>query len=134
MAGIGTPRKYYSPESCPKVRNIVTLSGVNDPHGEVLAYVAAEVRAELARRRMTVRETADLLGWGVTATHRRIFTGQSPLDVGRLWEVASKLAIPVERFFPEPEQGSRMGKATVPSLPVYSGSVFGRDARLGLVA
>lgn len=62
-------------------------------------HVAAEVRAELARRRISTRHFARSLGWGTTATHRRI-TGESPLDVGHLFEIAQNLDISPEKFFP----------------------------------
>lgn len=84
---------------------------MNDPQSDVHAYVAAEVRAELARRKMTVSEAANRLGWKMTSAHRRI-TGQSPLDVQHLHEIARLLDVPVEQFFPprrgRPRRGSSM--------------------------
>ena len=80
---------------------------------DVRSHVAAEVRAELARRRMSVRQTAQRLGWGQTATHRRI-TGESPLDVQHLHEIAELLDKPIEEFFP-PRQVSRPGFRKAPS-------------------
>jgi transcriptional regulator with XRE-family HTH domain len=76
---------------------------MNDSHSEALAvreHVAAEIRAELARRRMSVRQAARQLGWGSTATHRRL-TGESPLDAGHLHEIARMLGVPVQQFFPD---------------------------------
>lgn len=72
---------------------------MNDPRTDVRSYVAAEVRAELARRRMSLRQASDRLGWKLTATHRRI-TGESPLDAGHLHELSEMLDVPVEQFFP----------------------------------
>jgi len=75
---------------------------VNDSGSEavdVRAHVAAEVRAELARRRISARQAARRLGWGVTATHRRV-TGESPIDVQHLHEIAEMLDTPVGDFFP----------------------------------
>lgn len=40
------------------------------------------------------------LGWGSTATHRRL-TGESPIDAEHLFEIAELLDVPVERFFPQ---------------------------------
>lgn len=75
---------------------------------DVRQHVAAEVRAELARRRMSLRQASSRLGWGLTATHRRI-TGQSPLDVAHLHQIAEMLDKRVEEFFP-PRRPERVGR------------------------
>lgn len=80
------------------------LGGMMNPE-EVREYVAGEIRAELGRRRISLREAGRSLGWGHTATHRRL-TNESPMDVGHLHEVAQMLDMPVESFFPRTTIGA----------------------------
>ena len=79
---------------------------------DVREHVAAEVRAELARRQMSLTEAADRLGWTLSTTHRRL-TGKASLDVGHLDEIASMLGVPIQRFFPprrrSPDRGGIIG-------------------------
>lgn len=65
---------------------------------ETRRLVAEEVRAYLARKRISVREAARRLGIGQTALHRRV-TGEIPFDVGELAAIAQMLDTPVEQFF-----------------------------------
>lgn len=60
--------------------------------------VAAEVRAMLARKRISVREAARRLGVGQSWLHRRV-VGEIPFDVGEISAVADLLETPVETFF-----------------------------------
>ncbi len=58
------------------------------------ARVAASVRAEMARRRVTQSDVAKALGMKQTAVSRRL-TGQVPFDVNELTAVAAFLGVPV---------------------------------------
>jgi transcriptional regulator with XRE-family HTH domain len=60
--------------------------------------VAAEVRAHLARRRMSGRQAAFALGWKQPYIARRI-SGEIPFDVNDLSAVADLLEVPVSSFF-----------------------------------
>jgi BetR domain len=70
--------------------------------------VAEEVRAYLARKRMSVREAARRLGLGQTAMHRRV-VGEIPFDVGEIVAIAELLDVPVERFFATASEGASAG-------------------------
>ncbi|HEY1622139.1 MAG TPA: helix-turn-helix domain-containing protein [Streptosporangiaceae bacterium] len=62
--------------------------------------VAAELRAELARRRIPNRRIAGQLGWSETYLSRRL-TGSVPFSIDDLASVASAIGIPVAAFFDE---------------------------------
>ena len=62
--------------------------------------VAGEVRATLARRRLSGRKVAQQLGWSPNYAHRR-FSGETPLDVNDLVALAQLLDEPLSSFFPE---------------------------------
>ena len=62
--------------------------------------VAAEVRAELARQRISGRQAARRLGWTQQSLSRRL-TGDIPFDVAELAELAALLGVPVTAFFPQ---------------------------------
>ncbi len=66
---------------------------------EIRQYVAAEVRAQLARKRISVRKAARLLGWGQTVLYRRV-TGEIAFEASELAQVARLLEVPIEQFFP----------------------------------
>lgn len=66
----------------------------------VRQYVAGEVRAELARQRISVSEAARRLGWGQSVLQRRI-VAERPFEAEELVKMARLLDVPVERFFPE---------------------------------
>lgn len=61
-------------------------------------YVAQELRAELARQRLSGRELARRMGVEHTWLYKRL-TGRVPLHVGELVAVAHLLNKPVEQFF-----------------------------------
>jgi transcriptional regulator with XRE-family HTH domain len=65
---------------------------------EARQSIAAEVRAMLARKRITVREAARRLGVNQAWLNRRV-NGQIPFDAGELLVVADLLDTPVETFF-----------------------------------
>lgn len=69
------------------------------PH-EIQEQVAAEVRAEMARQRLTLRDVAGKIGMVHTSLHRRL-TGKIPFDVGELARMADVLNVPVIQFFPD---------------------------------
>jgi transcriptional regulator with XRE-family HTH domain len=60
--------------------------------------VAAEVRAEMARQRMSQQELARRLGVAQQTISRR-HTGEVPWDVSELLAVAELLNVPVSLFF-----------------------------------
>jgi NAD(P)H-flavin reductase len=62
-------------------------------------YVATEVRAQLARKRLSVREAARRLGWGQTVLYHRV-VGNIGFDVSELAAVARLLDLPIGSFFP----------------------------------
>jgi transcriptional regulator with XRE-family HTH domain len=62
-------------------------------------YVAEEIRAQLARKRISAREAARRLGWHQSQIHRRM-TGTQAIGVEHLHQLACLLDIPVEQFFP----------------------------------
>ena len=60
--------------------------------------VAAEIRAEFARRRISGRQAAKQLGWTGPYLSRRL-TGAVPFDVNDLAAIAELLDVPVSTFF-----------------------------------
>lgn len=62
--------------------------------------VAAEVRAELARRKVSQTQIAMLLGISQAGVSRRLL-GQTPMDVNEVAAIAEFLDIPVSALFPE---------------------------------
>ncbi len=60
--------------------------------------VAAEVRAQLARKRLSGVRAARALGWTQNYISRRL-TGTVPFDVADLVAVADLLEVPVDSFF-----------------------------------
>jgi transcriptional regulator with XRE-family HTH domain len=63
--------------------------------------VASEVRAHLARHRLSGRRAALALGWTQPYMSRRL-TGEIPFDVADLEAIADLLGIPVVAFFQAP--------------------------------
>jgi hypothetical protein len=61
--------------------------------------VAAEVRAEMARQRLSGARVAKALGWSPMYLSRRV-SGQTPFDVDDLEALASLLGVAVMDFFP----------------------------------
>ena len=62
--------------------------------------VAAEVRAELARQRISARQAARRLGWTQQYLSRRM-TGDISFDVNELAALADLLEVPISAFFPQ---------------------------------
>jgi transcriptional regulator with XRE-family HTH domain len=62
--------------------------------------VAAEVRAELARHRLSGVRAAKALGWTQNYISRRL-SGAVPFDVADLAALADLLEVPVTTFFPQ---------------------------------
>jgi transcriptional regulator with XRE-family HTH domain len=63
-------------------------------------HVAAEVRAELARQKLSVSEAARRLGWTQPFLQRRVM-GSRTFEVSELAQVAQLLSVPIEQFFPD---------------------------------
>ena len=62
--------------------------------------VAAEVRAELARQRVSQEALCARIGMSQSTLSRRI-TGEHPFDTSELAEIAEVLGVPVSRFIPD---------------------------------
>jgi transcriptional regulator with XRE-family HTH domain len=80
---------------------IVYGERVNVPHDDTASlsqHVAAEVRAHLARQRISGRRAALMLGWTPPYLSRRL-TGEIPFDVDDLAKVADLLGVPIATFF-----------------------------------
>jgi transcriptional regulator with XRE-family HTH domain len=76
---------------------------MSDSQGQrVTDTVAGEIRAHLARRRISGRQVAAQLGWSQPSTSRRL-AGLTPLNVEELAQLAGLLDVPVESFFAGPE-------------------------------
>ncbi len=78
------------------MRLAYTLSRVNE--SRLPEAVAAEIRAELARRRLSARRAAARLGWTQAYLSRRL-NGDVPFDVGDIEALAGLLGVPPQRFF-----------------------------------
>lgn len=61
--------------------------------------VAANVRAELARRRLRQADVAAALGMTTSALSRRL-TGETPFDVDELEALAAHLELPITGLLP----------------------------------
>ena len=75
--------------------------------------VAAEIRAQLARRRLSGRQAAALLGWTSPYLSRRL-TGEVPFDVSDLEAMAALLDVPVASFLQGPPAPVMLGLRTAP--------------------
>jgi len=71
--------------------------------------VAEEVRAVLARKRISGRHAARDLGWKPGYMHRRL-SGEAPFDVNDLAALAGLLEVPITVFFSGVEPGTPQAK------------------------
>lgn len=71
------------------------------PTHPVAVNVADEVRAAMARRRLSQTKLAKAMGMSQPAMNRRI-RGEIPFDVVELTAIAKILDVPVTTFLPEP--------------------------------
>jgi transcriptional regulator with XRE-family HTH domain len=62
--------------------------------------VAAEIRAELARQKISQTTVAIALGVSQAGASRRL-SGQTPMDVNDVVRLAELLHVPASRFLPE---------------------------------
>lgn len=81
--------------------------------------VAGEVRAEMARRRISGRRVARELGWTVNYAHRR-FSGETPLDVNDLAALAALLNVPIGTFIAPLDSDYSPSRDGLDSLSVNS--------------
>lgn len=70
------------------------------------SFVAAEVRAEMARQGLSQQALAEKLGWRQQRLSRRILAEGSnnpliPFDIAELADVANALGIPVAQLLPQ---------------------------------
>lgn len=75
--------------------------------------VAAEMRAQLARRRLSGRQAATRLGWTSPYLSRRL-TGEVAFDVADLEALAGLLDVPVASFLQGPPAPVILGVRTAP--------------------
>lgn len=68
---------------------------------EIRQKIAAEVRAELARKRLTQREVAEILDLAQPAVQLRL-VGTRPFRAEELVQLAEHLGVPVATFLPTP--------------------------------
>lgn len=85
--------------------------GTDQDRDPVSDAIAGEIRAEMARKRITGSTMARMLGWGQQYLSRRL-TGSVPLHVGEVVKIADYLEIPLERLFARvaPAQHGRIRK------------------------
>jgi transcriptional regulator with XRE-family HTH domain len=91
-------------------------------------YVAGEIRAYLARARLSGRRAALQLGWTQPYMSRRL-TGDIPFDVTDLEALAGLLDVPVTAFF-----GAGPNDWGGTQAQVSAGSRTGSTLRLALAA
>jgi len=70
--------------------------------------IAAEVRAEAARQRVTQMAVAQLLETSQGSVSRKML-GKSPFDAEELYLLAAAWDVPVTRFMPDPSAVRRQG-------------------------
>lgn len=63
------------------------------------AAIAEELRALLARRRVSARSISDKLGWGQMYLSRRL-SGRVPFSAGELYKLAGLLGVPITSLLP----------------------------------
>jgi hypothetical protein len=78
-------------------RDGVTLCGMDTASTPVEQRVAAEARAQLARRRISGRQVSAMLGWTPAYVSRRL-TGQIPFSLSDLEALAMALDMPISGF------------------------------------
>lgn len=69
-------------------------------HSLTTERVAAEIRAEMARQKLTTRSLSKQLDWPTANTRRRV-SGSQPLTVDDLTDIAAALGVPVADFLTE---------------------------------
>jgi transcriptional regulator with XRE-family HTH domain len=80
-------------------RHFLYAAGMNQ--AQAREHIAAEVRAELARQRISVSEAARRLGWTQTFLQRRVM-GNRTFEASELAMIADLLEVPVSTFFEVP--------------------------------
>lgn len=68
-------------------------------------YIASEVRAEMARARVTQRQMAEWLDLSQTQVSERL-NGEIEFRPSELEKIASRLDVPVTKFFPAPARAA----------------------------
>lgn len=87
----------FSQISCKGVGVGLMVSGMTNATGTLRATVAGEVRAMMARRRITQTDLANKLGWTQSYVSRRL-SGDVPFDIDELEVLADLFDVPVVRF------------------------------------
>jgi hypothetical protein len=80
--------------------------------------IAAEVRAELARQKMSVSEAARQLGWTQSFLQRRVM-GDRGFEASELAAVAGLLDVPVQVFFEGPGNVRDLARSRGPEDAFY---------------
>lgn len=73
-----------------------------------VGFVAAEIRAQIARKGLSGRQLAFRLGKSQPWMSRRL-TGDVAFDVNELDQIAAVLGVSARDFFPENDEGPRHG-------------------------
>jgi transcriptional regulator with XRE-family HTH domain len=82
------------------------MTQANERTATLSALVAEEVRALMARRRMSGRQLAASLGVSPSWVSYRL-TGQQPIDINDLHLIAKALGVGVHDLLPPPEVAAR---------------------------
>jgi transcriptional regulator with XRE-family HTH domain len=97
----------------------------NDTRTRLTELVADEVRALIARRRISAAKLAQELGWSQPYMARRM-TGAQPFDLNDLQEMAGALGVKVSDILAHAERGdgsySTMPTLTYASAPAVTGT------------
>jgi len=72
---------------------------------KVSERVAANVRAEAARLKLSQRHIADVLGISQSSANRR-YLGVTPLDVEELYALAASFGMPVSHLLPDADHAA----------------------------
>jgi len=96
-------------------------------------YVAGEVRAHLARARLSGRRAALQLGWTQPYMSRRL-TGDIPFDVTDLEALAGLLGVPVTAFFGAGPNGWAAASAQVSARSRTASTLTGLPLTFALAA
>lgn len=88
------------------------MATMQGPAVSLQQQVAEEVRVQLARRRMTGRQLAELMSWSPMYVSRRL-SGKLPFTVADLEAISRVLKVRVIELMP-----SSLGDETVPSFIV----------------
>jgi len=103
------------------------MTQANERAATLSQMIAEEIRALMARRRMSGRQLAGQLGVSPSWVSYRL-TGAQPIDVNDLSGIAKALGVGVHDLLPPPEKAA---EAAGPSTTFWYPPVADRPARAG---